>query len=520
MKNIELSRLFYTEILKIHTSEALELKPKIQSLHQLLHTIFFNVTMAEKVPFNTFFARMAYSFQKFEVPIRRQMTIHQFRKSLQKIDFQQDTTPVYQLGLCACADAVKIFYGEDPSVEVLNILPSKDNFTFIPTEIRAKKTKMRVVVLRDDAAKEQFVAIDEETNEEVRIQYFIAERNENFRKSVAVIRHIFGYPTTLHLLDVEVNKEGILRPRAFVIEPDYLVDVTATAEAFRHDSAEPLVYLLTKFLPYETTTSIMKGNIANFFLDELVANPEVTFQETFRKTFKINPIAFCIFDEREVRQMYEDCKGHFIHLKRVLTEGFDKADIKRENCYLEPSFYAPKYGLQGRLDLFYQNPETGKSAIVELKSGKPYKQNIYGISNNHFTQTLLYNLLVEAAFGDKIKPLCYILYSVLELDNLKYAPLLAAQQFEALNVRNQILSLEQALINLNKKKNTVVGDGDFFNRILSKLLQTASGFEKRDVELFAKTYNNLSLLEKKIFYRVQQFYCAGASDFKNWTRQY
>ena len=504
MKNIELARLFYTEILKIHTSEALESKPKIQSLHQLLHTIFFNVTMAEKIPFNTFFARMAYSFQKFEVPIRRQMTIHQFRKSVQKIDYQQDNTATYLLGLRACADAVKIFYGEDPSVEVLNILPSKDKFTYIPTEIRAKKSKMRVVVLHDDAAKEQFVGIDEETNEEVRIQYFIAERNENFRKSVAVIRHIFGYPTTLHLLDVEVNKEGILRPRAFVIEPDYLVDVTATAEAFRHDSAEPLVYLLTKFLPYETTTSIMKGNIANFFLDELVANPEVTFQETFRKTFKINPIAFCIFDEREVRQLYEDCKGHFIHLKRVLTEGFDKAEIKRENCYLEPSFYAPKYGLQGRLDLFYQNPETGKSAIVELKSGKPYKQNIYGISNNHFTQTLLYNLLVEAAFGDKIKPLCYILYSVLELDNLKYAPLLAAQQFEALNVRNQILSLEQALINLNKKKNTV-GDGDFFNRILSKLLQTASGFEKRDVELFAKTYNNLSLLEKKYFTAFSSF---------------
>lgn len=504
MKNIELARLFYNEILKVHQSELLDAKSKIQALHQLLHTIFLNVTLAERVPFNTFFARMAYSFQKYDVPIRRQMAIHQFRKALQKLDFKQDTTPVYELGLRACADAIKNFYEEDPSVEVHSILPPKEYFKFVPTEIYSKKTQMRVVVLRDDAAKEQFVGIDEETNEEVRIQYFIAERNENFRKSVAVIRHIFGYPTTLHLLDVEVSKEGILRPRAFVIEPDYLVDVTAIAESFRRDSAEPLVYMLTKFLPYETTPSIMKGNIANFFLDELVANPEVTFAEVFRKTFKINPIAFCIFDEREVRQLFEDCKGHFIHLKRVITEGFEKAEIKRENCYLEPSFYAPKYGLQGRLDLFYQNPETGKSAIVELKSGKPYKPNVYGISNNHFTQTLLYNLLVEAAFGDKLKPLCYILYSVLELDNMKYAPLLTAQQFEALNVRNQILSLEQAMINLNKKKNAS-GEGDFFNRIVSKLLQTASGFEKRDVELFSKTYNNLTDLEKRYFTAFSSF---------------
>ena len=504
MKNTELSRLFYKEILKIHESDAMDNKSKIQALQQLLHTVFLNVTMAERVPFNTFFARIAYSFQKYEVPVRRQMTIHYFRKALQRIDLQHDNTNVYQLGLHACADAIKIFYGEDPSVNVLNILPPRDNFKFATTEVFTKKAKMRVVVLRDDALQEQFIGIDEETNQEVRIQYFIAERNENFRKSVAVIRHIFGYPTTLHLLNVEVSKEGFLHPRAFVIEPDYLVDVTAVAESFRHHSAEPLVYILTKFLPYQVSASIMKGNIANFFLDELIANPTVSFAETFRKTFKINPIAFCTFDEREVRQIFEDCKGHFIHLKRIVTEGFEKTGINRENCYLEPSFYAPKYGLQGRLDLFYQNPETDKSAIVELKSGKPYQPNIYGISNNHFTQTLLYDLLIEAAFGDKMKPLCYILYSVLEVDNLKYAPLLAAQQYEALNIRNQILSLEQAMINLNKNKSNL-NSPDFFNRIISKLLQTSTGFEKRDVELFSKTYNGLSDLEKKYFTAFSSF---------------
>ncbi len=510
MKNIELSRLFYNEILKIHTSEALDAKTKIQSLQQLMHTIFLEVTMAEKVPFNTLFARMAYSFQKFDVPLRRQMSIHHFRKALQKIDFQQDTQAVYDLGMRACADAIKLFFGEDPSVQVLNILPPRDNFKFSPSEVFAKKSLMRVVILNDDPAIEQFVGVDEETNEPVRVQYFIAERNENFRKSVAVLRQIFGYPTTVHLLDVEVNKEGILRPKAFVIEPDFLVDVTAVAEAFRHNSAEPLVYMMTKFLPYSASPSIMKGNIANFFLDEMIANPTIDFMETYRKTFKINPIAFCVFDEREVRQIFEDCKGHFIHLKRVVTEGFDKAGIKRENCYLEPSFYAPKYGLQGRLDLFYQNPETNKSAIVELKSGKPYQPNIYGISNNHFTQTLLYDLLVEAAFGDKMKPVCYILYSVLELDNLKYAPLLGSQQFEALNIRNQILSLDQAMINLNKKKNVIARNeategGDFFKRIIDRLLMVATGFEKRDVELFSKTYNNLSDLEKKYFTAFSSF---------------
>ncbi len=502
MKNLELARLFYIEILKNHPSGMPPDDEHIQVLYRLLHTVFFNVTAQEKIQFTTFFSRMAFAFQKYQVPPKRQFFIHQFRKSSQKVDNERDTQLIYQLGVKALTDAVKIFYEEDPSVEIIKILPPSDFYKYTPAEIKKKTPFLRVVLLKDDAAKEQFIGIDEESLEEVRVQYNLAERNENFRRSVAVLKHYFTFPVTVHLLENEVDTEGVLRPRAFVIEPDHLIDVTAIAECFRKEGTEPLLYLLKKFMPYEATTSIMKGNIANFFLDELIANSDATFQDTIRKTFRINPLAFCLYDDKQFREVVDASQGHFINIKRMVTEGLPKEGIERENCYLEPSFYAPKYGLQGRLDLFYQNPENNKSAIVELKSGQPFKPNVYGISNNHFTQTLLYDLLVSAAFEGKTQPLNYILYSVLEKDNLKYAPSVRAQQYEALNVRNQILALEQSLINLNK---TPFNENNIYKRLIDNLLKTATGFEKRDIELFDKTFNNMSDLEREYFMAFSSF---------------
>ncbi len=531
-KNQETARLFYLEILKIYKATPPPQYQGVHSLHQLLHNVFMTATLQERVPFNTFFARVAFAFQKYEVPPRRQIFIQQFRKQIQQTDKQQNTNDLYLLGLRATADAIKVFFNEEPPVELVKILPPSDYFQFTPTDISSKKAFLRVVALRDDAEKEQLICIEEETSNEIRVQYNIAERNENFRRSIAMLRQIFGFPTTLHLLNCEIDTEGVVRPRAFVIEPDYLVDVTAVAECFNRPQAEPLLHLLKKFTPYEVSPSIMKGNIANFFLDELMAEPSVGFKETFPKVFKINPLAFCAFEEKEMRTIYGEAEGHFVHIKQVITEGLPKVGIQREDCYLEPSFYAPKYGLQGRLDLFYQNPiSQNKAAIVELKSGKPFRPNVYGISNNHFTQTLLYDLLVEAAFGTTQNPLNYILYSALDNDNLKYAPVVKAQQYEALNIRNQILALEQALINLNrdkwnaqelKIKNLKLSDTTaaaventegvyfvkktwLFPRLIERLIGSSTGFEKKDIDLFAKVYEGLSDLERLYFESFASF---------------
>ena len=63
MKNPELARLFYQEILKNHPDTPPS-SEHIQKLYQLLVALFLKVTEQEKIQFTTLFSRIAFAFQK------------------------------------------------------------------------------------------------------------------------------------------------------------------------------------------------------------------------------------------------------------------------------------------------------------------------------------------------------------------------------------------------------------------------------------------------------------------------
>jgi hypothetical protein len=175
MKHQELAKLFYAEILKKHPVDTPPQYEQVQGLLQLLHTIFFNVTEQERIQFTTFFSRIAFAFQKQEVPPKLQFYIHAFRKSAQRAvqskgflaertpegDNQGDMLLKYQLGLKAVTDAIKAFYHEDPPVDILNILPQPDFYKVKNVEIKGKIPFMQVVVMKNDGLNEIFEGTDE-----------------------------------------------------------------------------------------------------------------------------------------------------------------------------------------------------------------------------------------------------------------------------------------------------------------------------------------------------------------------
>ncbi len=244
----------------------------------------------------------------------------------------------------------------------------------------------------------------------------------------------------------------------------------------------------------------MLGNIANFFLDELMSNPESTFKELFPKVFRLNPLAFTLFDNREVREIMQKSQKHFVHLKQMVLEGFKTVNIEPSDCFLEPSFYSQTYGIQGRLDVFYQNPANkNEAAIIELKSGKTFRPNKYGINHNHYTQTLLYDLIVKSTFGYKTDATNYILYSQLEQRQLRYAPATKAQQFEALQLRNHLVAIERMFSQLDSENDAIL------RRISTARLPKVSGFLQDDIILFEKTLNRLNPLERAYFLEFSAF---------------
>ncbi|MFN0016433.1 MAG: DEAD/DEAH box helicase, partial [Saprospiraceae bacterium] len=351
----------------------------------------------------------------------------------------------------------------------------------------------RVVVVRDEPERECLVGYDDESpGQPVRIRYNLPDRNDNFNPTIRLLRTVFGFPVTLNLLEVDVDAQGQYRPRVFVVEPDYLVDVSAISECFKPEGAQPLGYLAKKFLPYEASSAMLLGNVANHFLDRLLNEPTAGFPDLLRETFRLYPFVYAPMRDTEVREISNKAQKHYLNLKMMATTGLAQQQIEPENCVLEPTFYSEQYGLQGRLDLFYRTPE--RSAIVELKSGAAFKPNSYGITRSHFTQTLLYDLLTRSVFGPSTDPAKYILYSGADVQPLRFAPTVAPEQWEALQVRNHLLGIERLLARIRP--------GDLDVPLLQRLRADQAGardFMSRDFGAFEAAYGKLSPLEKKYF---------------------
>lgn len=502
-KSTELAKLYFKEILKIHQNEAFDWTQKSEALYRLLQMLFVEVTKDEQIQFTTLFSRIAYIGHQYELDKKLQFRIHNYRKAMGKNKWRESKQDlkeedIYQLGLKVVSDVIIGCFHQEVPAEVEEILPKKLSFPFRENPIKAFKSKVKVLALEDDEDKNQLVGVEEDNpGNKIRIQYNIPERNDNFNSTIQELRRTFQFPVLLNLLDVEIGKDEIYRPKAFVVEPDFLVDVSAVAECFKDFGTAPILYLLKKFLPFESTKYLMIGNIANFFLDELMNNPEATFKEIFPQVFQLNPIAFALFDNRLIREIMNTCQKHYIHLKSMVSSEFSKVNIQPADCYLEPSFYSETYGLQGRLDIFYKNEK--HSSIVELKSGKAYRPNHYGISHNHFTQTLLYDLIVKSVFGKEINPTNYILYSGVDNRQLRFAPVVKAQQYEAIQIRNQLVALERRLAKIVPTE--IEGDNWEAHTILQHIFPARfpniKGFAANDLGNFAKVFGSLEILEKK-----------------------
>lgn len=505
----ETAQLLYRELEKIAAQPEKDLSLRTGEAYRLFLNILLEATKTERLQFATLFARLAYVCHKWQLDKSLQYYLHTFRKHGVSQQTKFPAPDLLQLGLKVTTVALEALSGLDIPEALALLLPDRWPLDFTPSAIKSFRGKARVLMLDEDVEKMQLIARDEEAPEEtVRVQYHIADRNEPFTPGIKSLRAVFGFPVTVNLLDVEIGSDGVYRPRAFVFTPDHLVDVSAIAGSVLDGTPFPWQYLLDKFLPKETTPSLMLGNIANFYLDELITQPETTYLELKSRVFRLNPLGFCLFNDREVVDMMGLSQKHYTNLRQVLEQVFAEQDISTSDCFVEPSFYSETYGLQGRLDVFYRQSEGAqpRTAIVELKSGKIFKPNVYGINHSHFTQTLLYDLLVRSTFGTPPDPMCYILYSGVEERPLRYAPTVKVQQYEALQLRNSILGLEYTLAALGTGDVPLTEQGRWlFGQLTGDQCPGNQTFLRRDLNAFSTVYEGMNDLERKYFIAFSGF---------------
>ncbi|MDO4790241.1 MAG: AAA domain-containing protein [Porphyromonas sp.] len=236
--------------------------------------------------------------------------------------------------------------------------------------------------------------------------------------------------SVIHLYDIRRTAEGIV-PLIIVLRPDIILDVTSIAECFPSlEFPDPMLFLLSKLKPQSHSWYLLRGAVANRFLDDLLTAPtEHSFDSSFHAAFCANALGFAyaqlpITFGEEARQQYGNIQRSVDLLRR---EHFD-------SIALEAEIHAPLFGMRGRIDMISRDG----SRLLELKSGKPDRSG--KPQSAHAVQTTLYNLMSERAFTlSPEKRQSYLLYAT--TGDLFPIPATRINAIRAMGVRNKMVGI-------------------------------------------------------------------------------
>ncbi len=469
-------------------------KVKIRKLFILLEMIFEELTSGSTLEFPTLFSRIVFVFHQQDLPRSLKSAVHDFRMNAPR------SGEDYYFGLGCYSIANLCMEFSDITVTTL------DRWTesFKPRVVKRSPNEEYIgnikgmVVERDDNGKFLFI-VEKDPEASFVLDLSTPLKDGTLDDSLVKYETHLGLPVSLMLIDV-VLKDATLSPKAYVLQPDYLVDVTAIAERFKPEGIFSQGHILSRFLPKISTKYLIIGNIANTILDDLILDDSIALNEILKNAFQNYPLALAILSDEETADIFAIIKKHYYNLQRFVKHGLKELSINPKNVFLESAFYSPDYGLQGRLDLLHIDDSENTADIIELKSGKPFRPNAYGISISHYVQTLLYDLIVKSAYGKSFRPANYILYSILPEKSVKFAPAIQAQQYQAIYVRNKMIIYEWML-----SKDDNEGGIDMMSWLDERNFPDLSGFIRRDLLLFRETYTSLDNLEQLYFKSLASF---------------
>ena len=288
----------------------------------------------------------------------------------------------------------------------------------------------------------------------------------------------------LNLLSVETLRNEaedaadfpfVLFPEMLVLEPDFLLDITALCACMKPYGHSPYTHLLNKFAPPARSAAIQLGNAANQFLDDCVNEQgdspaeEELYLRSMQNSFRNSPLAYTTLSGID-RQFFDQCKTQFHNIRQMVKGHFGAAhiDIQQTPVQLEPAFLCEALGLQGRMDLLTQDARK----LIELKSGKAEEYPVREPREEHQLQMALYKEMLYYNLDlPRESVQAFLLYS--RYPQI-YAPRVPRTKIRsAMALRNAILHLERRLARgesrqltgeLTEERINVLGRDDRFYR--------------------------------------------------------
>lgn len=499
---------FTAEFQQIEDS-SLSIKDKYIQLKRLLEISSKEITATESLQFPSLFSRIVFISQKYKFPKSFEWHLQHIRVTATFL--QQDEKHIvslnqYQKAKNTVLKFWDIIFGNGEIQETGTI----DDFENSWVRLSLDKIRVQVVAI-DEKSQILICKSDSFYNEEIIVKNNVNPINNQFDP---IIERLW-IGAQLNLIDVKIDEDGYYIPKNIVLEPDYLIDASAIAECFQSFGSSYLHYFRRKFEQPVNSHYILLGNLANFFLDELIYADEIeklTFEEVFLKSFRQMPFEYASCKEIQSASDFKDfmvrAKSQFNNIKRVVRQDMPANGFNPLQCTLEPSFFCEKYGFQGRLDLL-QLPIDEKDTlyrIIELKSGKtPYpREDKTKIALNHEVQTAVYRLMIQSVFKKGARDIyAAILYSSSENkgENVRLAASYQQLERQILNIRNQIVATEHDLY---------TGTAETVSNIFKELFNTDNygrvpDFFIQKLSALQDILNKTSELEREYFYRYISF---------------
>lgn len=337
---------------------------------------------------------------------------------------------------------------------------------------------------------------DDPTMTPITVSPYIDSSDRTFGQTVAMLEK----GMKLNLVDSHWEN-GIVKANMIVIEPDYLMDISALADCIKEYGQHPANYYFKLLTTIDRKRPLILGNIVNLFLDEWIYTPNrPDYINCMKKVFKRNALELIACDEIDLceKEFFNDCQTHFNNIDLVVNRFFNDETytINSEDAVLEPSYICETLGLQGRLDYMQRD----LSSFIEMKSGKADEFTVKGqitpqLSNN--VQMMLYLAILEYSLGvnhQNVK--AYLLYT-------RYPKLCgSAPSWEivrrTINARNRIVACEYQL----NKNNSLEYASSIIGQINEQSINeyhTDSVLWKRFIAPRISEFRNQFLSNKQIY---------------------
>lgn len=503
---------YFDILLALCKAEETPLAIRYKQMRDMLERVCRKEMQDESLQMTDLSARISFLAARVSLDISEQNRLHTFRLTSNSI-LNKQTIPTREnlfRDAKTLAFLLRKISGQDIPRELYTLLPKADATYLVSPFIGNKKIqRMRVCFQHADDTYLYVLPSDTIAEEPLRVRYHVAQVNEEFAETCKLLwQH-----AQLNLLDVSIDEKGILTPSFIVLEPDYLIDISSLAECYRDYGHHPANYLLSKLQPIDNARPLLLGNIANLFLDEWIhADEEVDYATCMKKAFQRYPIelAACrdLADKEKERQFFTDCKMHFDHIRRVVTETFHTSgyELDKTDAVLEPSYICEALGLQGRLDYMQRD----MLSFIEMKSGKADEYSIRGKvepKENNKVQMLLYQAVLQYSMGvdhRKVRP--YLLYTRYPL--LYPARSSWAMVRRTIDLRNRIVANEFGVQLHNNAEFTANMLAQINPETLNEKKLKGRFWEQYlfpSIAQFKEKLNSLTTLERNYYYVLYNF---------------